>query len=257
MDRVTAANGVVFFRSPLLASVGVRHAFSSRIGGVSSGPYASLNLGNPSGIPNPDPDINLAENYRRLSSAASLPETRCWAFQVHGPDCLTVRANTPFENGQKADALLSCDPARALSIRAADCAAVLIASTDGRTVAAIHAGWRGVIANVISTAVTAMRSAGATPHAAAIFPCISYDHFEVGHEVVAAFREQHLPAREVSPTKGRADVPGSCELQLRQAGISLIDNANLCTYADPTHFFSHRRDAGITGRMALLASPTL
>lgn len=252
MDRI-ASDGVVFYRSGLLHALGVRHGFSTRIGGVSTGVYASLNLGNPSDATERDPDANVAENYRRLSAASGVPNVRDWANQVHGCGVLDAHAGQPFEVGRPADAIVSDDPTRAACVRTADCAAVLIASAGGRVIAAIHAGWRGVVAGVIPAAIEAMRRRGAEPVAGAVFPCISGPNFEVGPEVVEQFRALNLPARLVEGGKGRADVEAACVDQLRRAGVRDVEASGLCTYAREDEFFSHRRERGRTGRLALVA----
>lgn len=252
MRRVTAPNGVVYYESERLAAIGVRHAFSTRIGGVSPAPFASLNLGNPAGIAQPDSPDNLAENHRRVHVAAGLPAARTWVTQVHG--CGVVLPNN-YSPGDPGDAILGFDPEVTLVVRSADCATILLASADGTFIATVHAGWRGVVAGIMAATVEGMRRLNAPPASAAIFPCISYDHFEVGLEVVAAFQARDLPARRVSAEKGRAAVPESCQLQLQRLGVTDIDMPGTCTYANAVDFFSHRRDAGITGRMALLAAP--
>jgi YfiH family protein len=257
MLRHTSPHGPVYYTSPLLSDLGVRHAFSTRIGGVSTGPFASLNLGNPAGAPVQDPPENLAGNYRRLSLAAGLPDVRCWSHQVHGCGVQYVEPGAVFQSGVPGDALISTDTFRCISIRAADCAAVLVSSCDGRTIAAIHAGWRGVVGEVIPRTLEAMHARGAIPYAAAVFPCISYEHFEVGPEVVEAFERLGLPARLVGGGKGRAGVAEACEVQLRRAGVEQVELSGMCTYANAAEFFSHRRDGSVpgasTGRMALLA----
>lgn len=260
MDRMVHESGVTYYRSGRLAAMGVRHGFSTRLGGVSHGPFGTMNLGNPAGCPSPDPDSNLAANYHRFSVSVGLPPTRCWAFQVHGNSVLRVRINEPFENGRQADALISDDPHRCISIRAADCAAVLMASEGGQMIAAVHAGWRGVVADVVGAAARAMIDAGYPPVAGAVFPCISTENFEVGMEVVEAFQELDLPAHRIPETdKGRASVAESCAIQMVRSGVprSSIELSGECTFDRESDFFSHRRDGLRTGRMALLAIPSV
>lgn len=239
--------------------MGVRHCFSTRLGGTSAGVFATLNLGNPSGTSAADSEENMRGNYHRLSVSAGLPWSRCWARQVHGNGVLRVERGREFENGRQADALVSDDPSRALCIRTADCAAVLMASEGGRVIAAVHAGWRGVVADVVGAAARAMVAAGAAPVAAAVFPCISMRNFEVGLEVVKAFRAQGLMAHEVPETgKGRAGVAESCALQMVRCGVrrEAIELSGECTFGSAADFYSHRRDGAATGRMALLAVPS-
>ena len=130
--------------------MGVPHGFSTRIGGMSPAPFDSLNLGNPSGCAVQDDYPGIYQNYHRFQSAIGCPgHTRCWVHQVHGGDVAHVTSNCAFENGAKADAIIGDDPTRALAVRVADCVPILITRDDGGTVGAIHAGWRGIIADVI------------------------------------------------------------------------------------------------------------
>lgn len=263
MRRVTGKSGAVYYVSPLLEAEGVRHAFSTRIGGVSEGSFASLNMGNPLGCKEPDTDAHMEENYRRLARAADLPAARFAVRQVHGRQVHRLSLGDPVPSPQvEADAIVSDDPTRCVSIRVADCAAVLITSKGGRIIAGVHAGWRGVVGGAVPQAIETLRQAGAEPVAAAVFPCISYDAFEVGPEVVEAFKAAFgagAPAKMVGDGKGRVGVARGCELQLRAAGIDRVEVSDLCTYGRPDEFYSHRRatheTAGVSGRMALLAVP--
>jgi YfiH family protein len=149
----------------------------------------------------------------------------------------------------------------------ADCAPLLLASADGRVVAAVHAGWRGVLAGVVPGAVRELRrvcsAAGQAPARilAAIGPCIGPEAFEVGQEVVEQFQArfgQRVPVdRNTASGKGHVDLRAAIRIQLLDAGVNddCIDSSDLCTYRDAEQFFSHRRDRGITGRMAGLISP--
>ena len=142
-------NGVVFYASPLLESIGVPHAFSTRIGGVSPPPFDSLNLGNPSGVDQVDDYERIYENYRKLQRAIGRGEhERLWVHQVHGGNVVFAHRGETCASGAKADALVSDDPARLVAVRVADCVPILLSSEDGKVVAAVHAGWRGVIAGV-------------------------------------------------------------------------------------------------------------
>jgi len=256
---------VVFYASPLLSEIGVAHGFSTRLGGMSPPPFDSLNLGNPNGCDVQDDWPRIHDNYRIFQQAIGCPDlSRCWIHQVHGGDVAIVKSGAGFTNGIKADALVGNDPARALAIRVADCVPILLATRDAATVAAIHAGWRGIIADVIPHAVEQLRarsgSADASPFAAAIGPCISVDAFEVGNEVLAAFVEKfgdHAPIRPATEDKGHVDLRAAAHLQLLRAGLTAdrIDTTDRCTFRDAGEFFSHRRDRGVTGRMAAIIAP--
>ena len=142
----------------------------------------------------------------------------------------------------------------------ADCVPILLAAADGRVVGAVHAGWRGVVGNVVAKAVRTMHEAGAAPGAvaAAIGPCISAEHFEVGEEVAAEFRAQGLgEAVRPGPAGGKPhiDLQAAVARQLAEAGVTRIDGNTLCTFRDAAEFYSHRRDKGVTGRLAAVIMP--
>jgi YfiH family protein len=258
LTRVVHDNGVVTYQSPLLRGAGVVHGFSTRLGGVSRGAYASLNLGPLAKDDATDFNTSIAENYRRLRRALGvdrLPRVEC--RQVHGGE--VWRAGETLvrpEDAPCADAIVCDVPGRLVVIRTADCVPILLATRDGRTVAAVHAGWRGVVAQVVSHTIAA------TPGdlVAAIGPCISAAHFEVGDEVAEAFAAAGLAETVVrgAAAKPHIDLQRAVRVQLQRSGVTAIDAADLCTFRDADEFFSHRRDAGVTGRMAAVvcAAPT-
>ncbi|MDX2130770.1 MAG: polyphenol oxidase family protein [Planctomycetota bacterium] len=255
-------------RSERLAARAVPHAFTTRVGGVSAGVFASLNFGNPMDLAGEDrdPTSNIAENFRRvLVEVGAAGREVVQTYQVHGARAQVFRAGDPSRDAGtqgaldfKADALVTDDPARVLAVRVADCAPVLLASEDGRVVAAVHAGWRGVVAGVASEAVRAMHALGATSIIGAIGPCIGPDEFEVGPEVLAEFRRvfgPDAPVRERAGGKGDVDLKAALRTQLARAGVSELDVLPGCTAGEPARFFSHRRDKGVTGRMVGLVGP--
>ncbi len=254
----------MYYASPLLERVGVPHAFSTRIGGVSDAPFASLNLGNPNGCAIQDPQEHLAENYRRIQEAAGCGGRPLWRlYQEHAGKVIVVKAGQSLDPNTKADALVGNDPSAALQVRIADCVPVLVSAEDGSAVAAIHAGWRGVIADVVPAAIAALcKLNGITPGQclAAIGPCIGPAAFEVGPEVLAAFTTRFgvdAPITRRADGKGTVDLQLAVRRQLREAGLAdaRIDGNNLCTFRDVDEFYSHRRDNGITGRMAAVIGP--
>lgn len=256
-------SGLAIYLSPRLQRIGVPHAFSTRLGGVSGKPFDSLNLGL-LGDSEPQDDIaNVRENYRRLRAAIGCEgRERCWVHQVHGNNVCAIRPSQAFDCGEKADALISDDPRRLVSVKYADCVPALLSTADGRAVAAVHSGWRGVVAGVIPAAVKKLTDiAGAIPAtlSAAIGPCIGFPHFEVGPEVLAAFIERFgrdAPIRSTG-TKGFVDLREAVRRQMLQAGLTddRIDTNDRCTVRDSDEFFSHRRDRGVTGRMAAIIGP--
>lgn len=268
LQRVAHDNGLVTYRSPRLAAAGVVHAFSTRRGGVSVGPYESLNLAAAAGEPAADDNTNVAENFRRLRAALGVPRhLRIAPRQVHGSEVWRPPA-TPQRpaDAPPADVVLTDQPRHLLTIRTADCVPVLLADIDGRAVAAAHAGWRGLVAGAIAAAVHAMRvTLRAEPRnlVAAIGPAIGVRRFEVGDEVAAAFTAAGLgdavvPGSRVGGgAKNHVDLAAAALRQLLAAGIpdAAIDRCDCCTYTQADEFFSHRRDRGRTGRMAAVIAP--
>jgi YfiH family protein len=264
LQRHTSPTGVVTYISPLLSQLGVPHAFSTRLGGISQKPFDSLNLGNPNGCAIQDVTDHIRRNYRLLQQAAGCAERELlYLHQIHGAKVVRVTRDHPHDNNLKGDALVSDDPARVLSIRVADCVPILLSSDDGRTVAAVHAGWRGVIAGVVIAALDEMNRRSDLPArrvVAAIGPSIAFAAFEVGHEVIDEFERTFgpdAPVRRRADGKGYVDLRGSLIRQLRSAGVpeNQINTTDCCTYAHADEFFSHRRDQGITGRMAAIIAP--
>jgi YfiH family protein len=252
--------GVVHYASPLLERHGIAHAFSTRLGGISRPPFDAMNLGNPNGCAIQDPADNIAQNYRRLMAVIgceNLP--RYYLHQIHS-DQVSVVDGDYFSNSTKGDGLVTARPGRVLSVRTADCCPVLLATPDGRAVAAIHAGWRGAVGGVIAAAIAKLTSiAHVEPKCllAAVGPCIGFDAFEVGPEVLAEFEKvfgPEAPLRRRSDGKGHVDLVQACKLQLQRAGLDeqQIDLTDRCTFRDSNEFFSHRRHRGVTGRMAAL-----
>ena len=265
LQRHTAPNGVVYYWSPLLAARGAPHAFSTRVGGISPPPFDSLNLGNPNGCAVQDDYDHVWHNYRLLQSAAGCGGRELLrVHQVHGAVVAKVTRGVPFDCATKADALVGDDPSRVLSVRVADCVPVLLASRDGRTVAAVHAGWRGVVAGAVGAAMREMRqidAEGCRPEQllVAVGPCIGFEAFEVGPDVLEQF-ETNVPApplRRRPDGKGNVDLREAVRVQCVRAGVPehRIDATDRCTYRDADEFFSHRRERGVTGRMAAIISP--
>jgi polyphenol oxidase len=271
LQRRTSSNGVVYYASAILEAIGVRHAFSTRLGGVSPPPFDSLNLGNPNGCAVQDDYDRIWANYARLLSCIGCPtEPPLRVHQVHGNEVLEVRSGEGFDTACKADALVSGDSRRAISVRTADCVPILISSGDGSIVAAVHAGWRGIVAGVIPATLKRIMAAmgkRVLTFRAAIGPCIGMGAFEVGSEVLMEFekvfgvsfesRGESLPfgsRLNGIDGKGHVDLRAAARLQLLECGIDeqYVDSTDRCTVTHKDEFFSHRRDHGITGRMAAI-----
>jgi YfiH family protein len=267
--------------SDLLRDLGVPHAFTARRGGVSAGIFESLNFGNPGDLPQDqrDPMTNIRQNIARvLSAIGAAGREVVEVHQVHGPAVHEARRGGPSHagpNDTKADALITDDPARIAAVRIADCAPILLASVDGSTVAAVHAGWRGVVLGVLPAAIERMRSIGVAGEiVAAVGPCIGRDAFEVSDDVAIEFRKvfgertPHVRAA-AAPGKHLIDMKAALAEQLAAAGASRIDILPHCTVLSQRKhlagegpsggggpmFFSHRRDGGRTGRMMAMIGP--
>lgn len=269
LKRVEHASGVVVYRSPLLEAVGVAHGFSTRVGGVSGGEFGTLNFGNAAGAEKVDRQENISENFLRLQEAVGaegLP--RAWVKQVHGRGVEVLEREPEGEYGETfaaelrdrfsgqmaADGMVSVVPGVLLVIRVADCVPVLLASGDGKVVGAVHAGWRGVVGDIVGRAVRVFGELGvkAGEMVAAIGPCISGEQFEVGEEVAEAFVAAGLGesvVRREEWVKPHVDLQGAVRGQLERAGVVRVDGNSLCTVRDAGEFFSHRREEGRTGRM--------
>lgn len=224
------------------------HALSSlRTGGVSTGVYASLNLGEHVG----DSPVAVAANRRALRQAAALPAEPRWLRQVHGTAVADL--DGAAEIGP-ADAAITRSVGCVCAILTADCLPVLFADVEGAVVGAAHAGWRGLAAGVLENAVRAMQ-VPPSRLLAWIGPGIGPEHFEVGAEVRREFVDAD-PASAVcfraSPA-GRflADLAALARRRLQAAGVARIDDIAACTYGDANRFFSYRRDGG-GGRQATL-----
>ena len=223
---------------------GGRALFSTRRGGVSAGPYESLNIGRLTD----DDGANVDANRERLAAAVGLPRERfLYGKQVHGGS--VRRATEPpgaarpaaEEDGQ-ATAL---EDAAAL-VFVADCLPVLLAAEGA--VAALHCGWRGLAAGIVAEGVAALREVGGSgPVTAAIGPGARACCYEVSEEVQAAFAA--VPAARAG--ERNLDLPAIARHELERAGVETIHDVGLCTICgDPDLFFSHRRDGGLTGRQA-------
>jgi YfiH family protein len=262
LEARTGSRGIRYYVSPIFEVMKIPHAFSTRVGGVSAKPFDSLNLGIARDAELKDSVENIEENYRRLAEAIGCENRRrCWVSQVHGADCCEIVPGDDFTSGPRADAMICNDGGRILSIKYADCVPILVASEDGRAVAAIHAGWRGLVAGVIAAAIARMAKISGLPASgfvAAIGPCISKAAFEVGPEVLTSF-DRLLDERSLKTytCKGHVDLKQETIGQLKAAGVaeSRIDQTDLCTFETRGEFYSHRRDGAATGRMAALVGP--
>ena len=218
--------------------------FTTRAGGVSEGPYASMNLGLHVG----DDPAHVLENRRRaLSGVDARP---VWLNQVHGIQVADLDAGEPQG---PADAAVTLRADMVCTVLVADCLPVFFCDAKGTRAGVAHAGWRGLCAGVLEATVAAMR---VPPSAlfAHLGPAIGPQAFEVGEDVRAAFCDKHSDAaaafveRSEKPGKFLADLPTLARMRLRQAGVERVSGGTHCTFTDEQRFFSYRRE-GVTGRM--------
>jgi len=234
------------------APAAVRALSTFRGGGVSTGRYASLNLGDHVGD---DPE-RVAENRRRLRVAARLPGEPAWLRQVHGVSIADLDGPASGEAGAApaADGSVTRQRGRVCAILTADCLPILLAADSGRAVGAAHAGWRGLAAGVVEAAV---RSLGEPPDSilAWLGPAIGPRRFEIGPEVREALLKGDPGAGDWfergSGDRYLASLPGLARRRLERLGIGRIYDAGECTHELGNRYFSHRRD-GETGRQASL-----
>jgi YfiH family protein len=224
-----------------------RVAFSTRVGGVSEGPFESLNLG----ILTADEPTRVVENRRRLCAAVGAdPETATMAWQVHGPAVTRATPKGIIERTvfERCDGLWTEEPAQALVLLTADCLPVAICRANGTPgLAVLHVGWRGLLEGIVESGVSAL---GKGPLAAAIGPGIGPCCYEVGEEVAAPYRDR-LGAEVLAGDK--LDLPEATERALRAGGVERVERMGRCTSCEPELFFSHRRDRGVTGRQGVVA----
>lgn len=240
---------------------------TTRAGGVSRGPYASLNIGDAVG----DDPAAVAVNRDRLQAALG-GAAPVYLDQVHGARVVRIDATDARRSGRPvADASLTTSPGVACVIQVADCLPVLLAAAGRGAVAAAHAGWRGLAAGVLEATVGAVcDAAGCGPADLDVWlgACIGPRCFEVGADVVAAFTGADHSADAVASTcfvphvggragdprqaarrKWLADLAGLARLRLAATGVRRISGGGWCTVEDASRFFSFRRDR-VSGRMA-------
>ncbi|MBJ3783438.1 peptidoglycan editing factor PgeF [Devosia sediminis] len=224
----------------LSAISGIRHGFFGRVGGVSTGEFAGLNVSTSVGD---DPE-HVTVNRSTVADAMGLGPLVILK-QTHSNRAHTVSA--PFAPGSvDADALVASTPGLALGILTADCTPILFADPEARVIGAAHAGWRGAVDGIIGNTVAAMVALGADPaRIVAVYgPTIHGENYEVGAKFEADFLALHPGGAHHFhiPTGGQPhfDLPGFVAEQLLAAGIGNIEQVGFCTYAHPDRYFSHR-----------------
>lgn len=246
--------------SNLADFTGLTHFTTTRDGGCSTGPYSSFNLGYHSG----DLPESVTANRLKLCDALEInPERLVFPKQSHSATARIIDARFFAMHGEErkhlldeTDALITNLRGVCIAVKTADCVPVLLYDPKQRVVAAIHAGWRGTVQNIIGATINRMKDEfGSDPSdlVAGIGPSVSPEIYEVGNEVWQQFNRLFYHAAD--PSK-----PGKRQLDLRKANFHAlclsgippgqIEDAQICTFSDRRRFFSARRDGQKTGRMA-------
>jgi len=231
----------------------VTHGFTTRLGGVSEGRFATLNLGERWG----DAPEAVAENYRRVAAAGEFDLARLVRVrQVHGAEVLASVDVTP---DSAADAIWHHRDhgERVVAVLTADCVPILLCDRQATVVAAVHSGWRGTVADIAGRTVATLVAAGSDPGEllAAIGPCIEVDAFEVGEEVAAAFADRFVV--RAGYAQPHVDLVGCVRAQLEAAGLpaNQIERVGACTHANGDLYFSYRRDGAGIGQQLSFIGP--
>lgn len=239
-----------FLRAPNLASV--PHGFATRIGGVSSAPFETLNLGLSSG----DEAASVEANRDRVLRAFGVDREQVTAFhQVHGARVLD---GAPGWFDEEADAAVSATPGAFLVVSVADCFPLLFHDPVAGVVAAAHCGWRGTALGLAGDVVRSMQARHGS-HAedvrVAIGPGIRGACYQVGLEVAEAFRAAGFPSSVCVKEPGdtdryRLDLPAANRYRLARAGVpdANVHDIGACTHCEPERFYSYRRDGPRSGR---------
>jgi YfiH family protein len=233
-----------FISAASLSYPGIRHAFFTRQGGVSTGVYASLNGGTGS---RDDPQ-KVQENRNRMAAALGVPGGRFLVpFQVHSADAIVV--SEPWQGARpRCDGIVTKVPGLALGVTGADCGILLFGDARAGVIAAAHAGWKGALHGIVAATVAQMEKLGArrSDIAVALGPTIGGKSYEVGPEFVERFvagDPRYERFFTPSDREGHAhfDLPGFIAMRAHEANVGSFEDLALDTYADEARFFSYRR----------------
>jgi YfiH family protein len=237
-----------FIRPAWPAPENVNAVATTRLGGFSVEPFDGLNLAAHVGDDLAAVEANRALLQRRLD----LPSKPCWLNQTHSNRVTLLSGENDYE--ADSDSAISRKKGQIAVVMTADCLPILLCSQDGSEVAAIHAGWRGLVDGIVSNTVSRMRSSP-SQLMAWIGPAISQQRFEVGEDVFQLFVDRNKNASGFfhanRPQHWLFDLPGLTEQELSGHGVNQVCRSGLCSYDDAERFYSYRRD-NVTGRMASL-----
>lgn len=245
-------NEQLFIQPEWFVTPSVKAVTTTRVGTLSQPPFEGFNVATHVG----DSADQVAANRQYLISALSLPATPCWLDQIHSDHIIKCSTTVSHVVPPQADASWTDQPNTVLAVMTADCLPLLVSDFSGSVVAAIHAGWRGLLNKIIAKTLAQLPVSG---HQLRVWvgPAISQPYFEVGEELYQQFGEADERYRAFfaqqtnTPHKWWLNLPGLAEFQLKQCGVEAVFLSNLCSYAQPEWFYSYRRE-GQTGRMASL-----
>ncbi|PLX29467.1 MAG: peptidoglycan editing factor PgeF [Alphaproteobacteria bacterium] len=231
-------NGIVWFEHPDIQVPGLSCRFFGREGGVSTGPYESLN-GRPAASEDP---THIAENKKRVAAVMQADFLHT-STQVHGTKAIWVDDQT--QSTGEADALMTQKTGQVLAIKTADCVPIVIMARDGSGCAIIHAGWRGASQGIIAQTLSAFQKPVKAELVAVIGPCIRANNYQVDAAVYAEFsayenRDLFFKS-EKNDDHFYLDLPGFCAYHLKALGVKEVADIGLDTYEDEEVFFSCRR----------------
>ena len=250
-------DSIRYFTFDSLDQAGVIHAVFTRRGGVSPEPWASLNVG---GLRGDDPTRVLENRVLSFRTLGRIPESVYDVWQVHSAEVICSdgpRTNLPH---RKADAILTDRSTITLFMRFGDCVPVLLFDPIRKVVGIAHAGWEGTVKKIVSATVNTMTTSYNSQPGdilAAIGPSIAAHHYQVGPEVVSqieqTFKEDASYLLMKDPDgQVTLDLWAANRLVLEQAGVTQIEIAGLCTACHLEDWYSHRAEAGLTGRFGVL-----
>jgi len=232
-------------KSDLLKLNGISHGFFGREGGNSTAPYDSLNISFAVGD---DPD-KVDENLDLIAHQVGVtPRNLCLVKQTHSNDVISVKTASPRTNRAEADGMVTATKGLALGIQTADCGPVLFADAKNQIIGGCHAGWKGAVGGIVGNTIEAMEKLGAERQhiVATLGPSIRAENYEVGDQfkadVLSKFAHTapyfKLPEGATAP---HFDLPHCIMDQLESANIADISDLGICTYANASNFFSHRK----------------
>jgi len=221
---------------------------STRVNGHSKAPFDSFNLA----LHVQDDPKTVGKNRQQLVTELALPHEPIWLEQVHGTAVISI--NSSLKGALTADAAVAHEPNRVCTVLTADCLPVLLCDVDGKAVAAIHAGWRGLLAGVIDATVEAL-SIPPENILAWLGPAIGPEAFEINEEIRYLYIDRdknNVSAFHKRNNSWYGDLYELARINLSRFDITRVSGGNLCTYHDKQQFFSYRRAKGPTGRMATM-----